>query len=236
MKNNIVYKFEHKLEEVILVKREKRFIAHIKFPDGRVDLAHCANTGSMKGCLIDNQPAFISTSDNKKRKLKYTLEAVKVEDVWIEVNTHRTNKIFRNLVDYNFIEEFSNYKILKSEQSILDSRFDFYIETKNGKKCYIEVKQVTLIEGRVAKFPDSVTIRGQKHLTDLTKLVEMGYEAYMVYIAKRDDCDFFSTAKEIDSEYDKLLKIAISKGVKLIAVRCSIDQEGLYFDKFLEKI
>ena len=236
MKSKEIYKFEPELEEVILLKREKRFIAHVKFSDGRVDLAHCANTGSMKGCLIENQPALISTTNNKKRKLKYTLEVVKVNNVWIEVNTHRTNHLFRSMVEKCLIEEFMNYKILKSEQSILNSRLDFFIEMENGKKSYIEIKQVTLLENRIAKFPDSVTTRGQKHLKDLTELIKMGYGAYMVYIVKRDDCDYFDTAKDIDPEYEKLLKIAIKTGVKVIPIRCSVNKKGIYFDKFLEKV
>jgi sugar fermentation stimulation protein A len=232
----ILHRFEPPLEEVRFLKREKRFLAHVEFEDGRREIAHCANTGSMMGCLLENQPALISRSDNPKRKLKYTLECLKVGDTWIEVNTHRTNKIFRSIVEQKVIDDFRNFKTIKGEVSIFDSRFDFLVEMKNGDRKFVEVKQVTLVNDGIAAFPDAVTTRGQKHLRDLMKVVESGMEAYMVYIAKRDDCDKFRSASEIDPEYSLLLKEAAKIGVKIIPISCVVDKNGIYFKNFIEAI
>ena len=61
-----------------LIKRYKRFFADIKLDEGIVT-AHCPNTGSMKGLLDEGNEVFISKYNDPKRKLKYTLEIIKVK-------------------------------------------------------------------------------------------------------------------------------------------------------------
>ena len=61
-----------------LVKRYKRFFADVKL-NKEVVTAHCPNTGSMKGLLDDGNEVYISKNDDPKRKLKFTLEIIKVK-------------------------------------------------------------------------------------------------------------------------------------------------------------
>ena len=61
-----------------LIKRYKRFFADIKLNQETIT-AHCPNTGSMKGLLDEGNEVFISKNDDPKRKLKYTLEIIKVK-------------------------------------------------------------------------------------------------------------------------------------------------------------
>ena len=75
-----------------LVKRYKRFFADIKV-NKNIITAHCPNTGSMKGLLDTNNEVWFSKNNNPKRKLKYTLEIIKVKKNLVGVNTHLANKI-----------------------------------------------------------------------------------------------------------------------------------------------
>ena len=75
-----------------LIKRYKRFFADIKLKK-EIITAHCPNTGSMMGLLKEGNEVYISKNNNPKRKLKYTLEIIKVKRNLVGVNTHLANKI-----------------------------------------------------------------------------------------------------------------------------------------------
>ena len=75
-----------------LIKRYKRFFIDVKIGK-EIVTAHCPNTGSMKGLLDEGNEVYVSKNDNPKRKLKYTLEIIKVKKNLVGVNTHFANKI-----------------------------------------------------------------------------------------------------------------------------------------------
>ena len=147
-----------------LIKRYKRFFTDIKL-EREIITAHCPNTGSMKGLLDEGNVVFISKNDNPKRKLKYTLEIVKVKKNLIGVNTHFANKIAYHGLSNNLIKEISNNDSIKPEVFFnKETRFDFLVK-KDKQKIFVEVKNVTLLrEEKLAEFPDAVTSRGSKHL------------------------------------------------------------------------
>ena len=107
--------------------------------------AHCPNTGSMYGLLDENNHVMLSKSNNPKRKLKYTLEIIKVKNSLVGVNTHRANKIVYEALEKNLIKELINCDKIIPE-SVFDSgtRFDFLLNKKN-RKIYLEVKKCHLI-------------------------------------------------------------------------------------------
>ena len=116
-----------------LIKRYKRFFADIKL-DKEIVVAHCPNTGSMKGLLDEGNEVFISKNDDPKRKLKYTLEIIKVKDNLVGVNTHFANKIAYHGLSNNLVKEVSNNDNIKPEVFFdKETRFDFLIEKKNKK-------------------------------------------------------------------------------------------------------
>ena len=160
-------KFTKKLIKGKLIKRYKRFFVDIKL-NKVVVTAHCPNTGSMMGLLDKDNDVFISKSDNPKRKLKYTLEIVKVKKNLVGVNTHFANKIVYHGLLNNLIKEVKNNNKIKPEVFFnRETRFDFLIE-KNEQKIFLEVKNVTLSrDQKVAEFSDAVTTRGSKHLKTL---------------------------------------------------------------------
>ena len=110
-------KFTSSLIKGKLIKRYKRFFADIKV-NKKIVIAHCPNTGSMEGLLDINNEVWISKNDDPKRKLKFTLEIIKVKNNLIGVNTHRANKIVKHALENKLINEFIELTIVSSISGI----------------------------------------------------------------------------------------------------------------------
>ncbi len=206
-----------------LIRRYKRFLADIILADGNPVTAHCPNSGSMMGCDIPGSPVLISRSHNPNRKLKYTWELVKVNGVWVGINTNHPNKLVREAIERQRLPLFKDYPTVRSEVPYSqNSRIDLLLE-RDAERCYIEVKNVTLIAGNMAKFPDARTIRGQKHLHALMEMVRQGYRAVNFFVVNRGDAVGMTVADDIDPVYGKLLREAHSAGVEIIAYQTRIN-------------
>jgi sugar fermentation stimulation protein A len=219
--------FENPLISGLLVKRYKRFFADINV-NNKVVTAHCANSGSMMGLLNKNNKVWLMESNNKKRKLKYTLQIIEDDGSKVGVNTHLTNKIVKDALERNLIKDFSNKVMIKSEQVFgSNTRFDFYLE--DGKnKSFLEVKNVTLKrKPKIAEFPDSVTARGTKHLNELINAAKKGFKSYLLFVIQREDCNTFKIAKDIDPVYLKTLIKAIKHNVKILCYDCKFLSKGI---------
>ena len=229
-------KFTKSLIKGKLIKRYKRFFADVTL-NKEVVTAHCPNTGSMMGLLDENNEVFISKNDNPKRKLKYTLEIIKVKKNLVGVNTHFANKIVYHGLSNNLIKEISNNDNIKPEVFFdKDTRFDFLIE-KNKQKTFVEVKNVTLFrKEKIAEFPDSVTSRGTKHLKALIQARKKGYKSYLLFLVQIQGVDNFKIAKDIDKEYYKNYLLAKKSGVNFLAYRCIISSKEIKIEKKIKII
>ena len=160
-------KFKERLLQGILIKRYKRFFVDIKY-ENKTITAHCPNSGSMMGLLKLGNPVWFTQSNDPKRKLKYTLQMIRINEKLVGINTHLTNKIVLEALEKKKIISLINFTDIKSEAKFSDNtRFDFLISNKK-EKCFLEVKNVTLVrQNNVAEFPDAITSRGTKHLREL---------------------------------------------------------------------
>lgn len=200
-----------------LIKRYKRFLADIELDNGEVITAHCPNSGSMKGCARPGAEAWISESNNPKRKLKYTWELTRIEGTFIGINTLVPNRLVKASVENDIIVELSGYSRVKSEVKTSEhTRLDLMLEDNSGKQCFVEIKNCTLVEDRVARFPDAVTTRGQKHIQELAALAAKGHRAVLFFLVQRTDADAFTPAADIDPVYAQKLMQARSQGVEVI--------------------
>ena len=214
-----------------LIKRYKRFFVDVKL-DNEIIVAHCPNTGSMKGLLDEGNVVFVSKNDNPKRKLRYTLEIIKVKKKLIGINTHFANKIAYHGLTNNLVKEVSNNDSIKPEVFFnKETRFDFLLE-KNKQKIFVEVKNVTLFrEEKVAEFPDSITTRGSKHLKTLIEATKKGYKSYLLFLIQIQGVEHFKIAKDIDKEYYQKYLLAKKKGVNFLAYRCKINSKEIKIEK-----
>ena len=224
-------KFKESLLQGSLIKRYKRFFIDIKYKN-RTITAHCPNSGSMMNLLSEGNKVYFSTSSNPKRKLKYTVELIEVKKHLVGVNTQLSNKIVLEALKNKKIKKLNMYNEIKTEVKFSDkTRFDFLI-SNNKKKCFLEVKNVTLSrESNLAEFPDSITSRGTKHLNELIKAKKMGFESYILYLIQREDCGSFKIAKDIDEEYKITLAKAIKNKVNILCYNCKLSKEEIKVDK-----
>ena len=225
-------KFTSTLIKGKLIKRYKRFFTDIKVNSQTVT-AHCPNTGSMLGLLEQGNDVWLTKNDNPNRKLKYTLEIIKVNKSLIGVNTHRANKIVEHGLNNKLISVFKNIKTIKPEfKYSSDTRFDFLCD-----KNILEVKNVTLRrENDTAEFPDSVTSRGSKHLIKLINSLKNGYKPYVLFLTQIQDISNFRIAKDIDNEYYKNYLLAKKAGVNFLAYRCGISSTEIKIEKKIKII
>lgn len=235
-------KYTSPLYEGKILKRYKRFLADIELKSGETITAHTPNTGSMKTCWEPGWKVMVSHHDNPKRKLKYGLELTHNGKTWIGVNTNLPNRLAYEAISKGVIKELSDYDKIRPEVKVGKSRIDLFLsKSQSDDKCYVEVKNVTLIgENNAALFPDAISERGQKHLEELIDLKKQGHRAVMLYIVQRQDVDHFRPAWSIDKRYSELVLEAQDKGVEILAYQCQMGPEEIVVTKklpcFLEPI
>ena len=215
----------------ILIRRYKRFFAEIELASGEVITAHCPNTGPMTGVCTLGSPVQVSRSDSPKRKLPYTWEMIQVNDnepTWVGVNTGLPNRVIQLALEQHLFSELGDYSEIRREflYGTEKSRVDFLL---TGKDCiYLEVKSVTLTQGTVALFPDTVTTRGQKHLRELMALPPQ-VKPVMLYFINRGDCFSFAPSDRFDPVYGQLLREAVTAGVAVLPYRFEITPIGIRY-------
>ena len=205
-----------------LIRRYKRFLADIRLGNGHVVTAHCANTGSMTGCQEPGSTVYVSQAENPKRRLAYTWEMVRVKRTWVGINTMLPNRLVAEAIESGVISELQGYQRIRREvQVAAGTRLDLCLE-HSRRRCYVEVKNVTLAVQGIAAFPDAVTERGTKHLRELIRLRRKGERAAMVFVVQRGDCKAFRPADEIDMEYGAWLRKAVKAGVDVLPYRARV--------------
>jgi sugar fermentation stimulation protein A len=207
-------------------------MADVELDTGEVVVAHCPNSGSMKGCAIPGSKVWLSKSDNPKRKLKYTWELILTPDTMIGINTQVPNKLVKQSIENNLIQELSGYDKVKAEIKTSDhTRLDLLLEKNTGEKCYVEIKNCTMVEDGIAMFPDAVTTRGQKHLDELEHLVSLGHRGVIFYLIQRMDALSFKPASMVDPVYAEKLKKVVLNGVEIITRDTIVDTKVISIGK-----
>ena len=229
-------KFESELIKATLIKRYKRFFVDAYLENGDIVTAHCPNTGSMKGLLQEGAEIWLSPATDPKRKLRYTLEMIQAPESLVGVHTGRPNKLVQEAIEMGQLNtHFPDWHHLKTEQKYgQNARIDILLEDAAQRKCFIEVKNVTLREQNTALFPDAVTSRGAKHLAALSAESQKGHRAVMFYLVQRQDCQNFSAAANIDPFYAAELHKAMQAGVEVFAYSCDLNpHQGITMNKQL---
>lgn len=203
--------------------RPNRFIAHVEI-DGQQQTVHVKNTGRCKELLIPGAVVYLEGSNDPKRKTAWDLVAVEKGDRLINMDSQAPNKVFEEWVRAGkFLPEVT---LIRPETRYRDSRFDFYVEA-DGKRHFIEVKGVTLEAGGVVRFPDAPTERGVKHLRELLRAREEGYECWVCFVIQMNGVECFEPNDRTHPEFGQALRQAAAGGVQILALDCSVTPDSL---------
>jgi sugar fermentation stimulation protein A len=205
------------------IDRPNRFIAHVEI-DGQTHVCHVKNTGRCRELLVPGADVLLEKSDNPARKTAYDLISVYKNGVLINMDSQSPNKIAMEYLPVLF----PNGQI-KPEQTYGASRFDFFVQ--DGKRrIFLEVKGVTLESGGIAMFPDAPTQRGVKHINELARSIDEGYEAYLLFVVQMKGVTCLRPNDETHPQFGDALRTAAAKGVHLLAVDCIVKPDTVTAD------
>ena len=216
------------LEEGVLIKRYKRFLADVELSNGEVITAHCANTGPMTGVLIPGQRVRLRHAPSPKRKLAWTWEQAEVPGAdgapcWVGINTALPNRLIRATIEAGCLAaQLGAIASIRAEVAYganKRSRIDLLLTPADSnpdqRPIYLEVKNTTWTDGPTALFPDTVTERGQKHLVELMGVLPDA-RAVLVPCLSRPDVTEFAPGDSADPRYGELFRQAIKAGVEVL--------------------
>jgi len=177
------------IEEAFFVSRPNRFVVICRLGSEVIN-AYLPNPGRLRELFLPGVRLFLEKSRNKDRKLPYTVVAVISDGNAVLLHTHRTNDVAEFLLQKGLVPGLEDAVIVKREKTVGSSRFDFFLERvsnegaagKVTKEILLEVKSCTLFCGGVAMFPDAVTLRGRRHVEELSELARRGVEAYVLFV------------------------------------------------------
>jgi sugar fermentation stimulation protein A len=226
-------RFATPLIPATLLRRYKRFLADVVLGSGEEVTVHVANPGSMIGLMSPGSKVWLSKSNNPKRKLAYSWELVAVDfgsgPELVGINTAHPNGLVADAIAAGGIPELVGYPSVRREVKYgRNSRIDFLLRAPDKPDCYVEVKNVHLMrQAGLAEFPDSVTVRGAKHLDELAVMVSLGKRAVMLFLIQIGSAVRFALARDIDPGYGKAFDRARAAGVEAIARRCDLTTDSI---------
>ncbi len=207
------------LTPAVLLRRYKRYLGDARLPDGAEVVVHVPNPGRMTACLRDaDTPVLLSVG---RAKLPWCVELARPGDAWALVNPGRANHVVGEALRAGRIPELAGYPEARAEQRYGGSRVDWLL-VDEPRRAYVEVKNATLVRGRVAAFPDAVTARGARHLAELARVVAEGHRGVLLFHVGRGDADEVTVAEDVDPAYAAALRRAVDAGVEVLAYRAEV--------------
>jgi sugar fermentation stimulation protein A len=219
-----------------LLRRYKRFLADVETDAGETLTVHCPDPGSMRGCAQPGARVRCSVHENPRRQLRHTLEMIRVGRVWVGINTALANAVVAAALEGGLPAALAGYARLEREVvAAPGSRLDFRLSgrARDERPLWLEVKSVTLAEGRRGLFPDSVSERARRHLEALSGRARRGERAALLFLVQRADCDAVSPADAIDPEYGRSLRSAARAGVELFALGARVGARAVTVEREL---
>jgi len=219
----LIYKFDEELIRATFLERLNKFLIEAEV-NNEVVYCHLHDPGRLKDVLKRGREILLLKKEGK-RKTKYDVIASWLNE-WVAIHSGYHSLLASKLIEKKIIMK--KYKIEKKEFKYGRSRIDFLL--KNRKKCLMEVKGCTLVEGSVALFPDAPTERGRKHVGELRKAIHEGYDVAILFLIMRE-ARHFSPNWHIDKKFSTVLKEAYEEGTEIIACRIKFDGKAFHYER-----
>lgn len=221
-----------KVIKAVFKRRPNRFVAYAEI-NGREEIVHVKNTGRCRELLVEGCTIYLAEADNPNRKTRYDLIAVEKirqnkSPLLINMDSQIPNTVTEEWLRKGML--FSENAVIKREVTYRNSRFDFYIND-GERKIFLEVKGVTLEKEGIAMFPDAPTQRGVKHINELMKCIDDGYEAYILFVLQMKETSAFQPNDKMHPEFGEALRRAEKAGMNIIAMNCSVSCSEIAINK-----
>ena len=219
-----------KMEPAVFLERPNRFVAYVERA-GRREICHVKNTGRCRELLVPGAELYVQRSDNPARKTALDLISVKKGSQWVNMDSQAPNKAAAEWLRQGGLG--CREITIRPEYKYGDSRFDFFLEA-DGRKAFMEVKGVTLEEDGIARFPDAPTERGVKHIRELIRCLNAGYEAYVFFVIQMKGVRAFEPNDRTHPAFGEALREAAKKGVQILAYDCVVRPDEMSIDQRIE--
>ena len=217
----------------VFIERPNRFITKVLIND-KVVKSHLPDPGRLKELLFEGANVLLRPAPkNSKRKTRYSTVMVNHKGQLISLVSALPNQFVFESLQNNSLPMFKNFKLVKPEVVYGNHRFDFLLKDKNDKYFYLEVKSVTYVEKRLAKFPDAITERGTKHAKTLMKLTHDGYGTGILFVCQRPDADRFTPMWERDYKFGSALFEANKAGVNVWCITTNLSETEMTFNNVI---
>ncbi len=203
-------------------ERKNRFIGIVEV-EGREFVCHIADTGRLKEVLTEGRDVLLSKNP-PELKTDFKLLACKMEQ-WALINTSVHSRIAKVAIEKGVLGFIPEY--IKSEVKIGNSRLDFIVDD-----LYLELKGSNLLINAKCVFPDAPTVRGLKHLKELTSIKKSGKKAGILIMGLRD-CLCFKTNEKLDPDFSKAFREAIESGVKFFGFKVKVENSKVIYNGLL---
>lgn len=210
------------------LSRPNRFIAHVEL-GGETLVCHVKNTGRCRELLVPGRTVWLAEGTSPARKTKYDLIGVEKPIpggvLPVNMDAQAPNQVFGGWAaagGLGFVPA-----LLRPEVRFGESRFDFYWEDGPDRRGFWEIKGVTLEEDGVARFPDAPTLRGVKHLEELIRAREAGYEAGVCFVVQMPGMRWVEPNDATHPQFGRALRRAAEAGVRVLALECRVEPDQL---------
>ena len=183
----------------------------------------------MEELLHPDAGVYLLEKGSPNRKTGFDLVLVDLAGTLVSIDSRIPNKVVAEAVEAGLLCEFGGMRIAKREPVFEDSRLDFRLADAQTSMM-LEVKSCTLVENRMALFPDAPTDRGRRHIRALMRTLKAG-RAAVLFLVQRSDAESFKPNEETDPRFARTLKEAADLGVEVYAYNSRVTFKGVTINR-----
>jgi sugar fermentation stimulation protein A len=238
--------FDFQVERATFLDRPNRYLVRARL-GGEVIAAHCPDPGRLHELLIPGVTIYVSPVGDAQpttRRTSWDLRFVEHSrtGTLVSLDTRLPNRLFAEGIAKGFFPTLSPALTIEREVSLPlpnpkgpHSRLDFRLLV-NGRQCWVEVKSATWVEERTARFPDAVTERGRRHVSELAEMARHGERAAVVFVVQRPDADRLVTHRATDPAFAAAVEMAHAAGVELLAATARLTLHDIRLERLIPVI
>lgn len=201
-------------------KRLNRFVVRVERQNEPLDL-HINNTGRLEEFMVPGKKAFAFMTPHTRRTAG-RLFAVSERGGGALIDTRLQMRSFEQAVLSRIIPRLKGCRGFVRDVRLGTSLIDYSLRFP-FENVFCEVKSAVLRENDWAMYPDCPSLRGRRHIQDLTDWVKKGNRGMIFFMAALKEIRAFKPYREADPVLAGLLKKAHEAGVDVCAA-------GLFYD------